>query len=59
MKREDLWIILENDRENNVVFWAVINRVDRTILGQGLSNQIDFAVERAEDLVNQLVGGVE
>jgi hypothetical protein len=59
MKREDLWIILENDRENNVVFWAVINRVDRTILGQGLSNQIDFAAERAEDLVNQLVGGVE
>jgi hypothetical protein len=42
-----------------VVFWAVINRVDRTILGQGLSNQIDFAAERAEDLVNQLVGGVE
>jgi hypothetical protein len=57
MNREDLWIVLENDREHNVVFWAVIDRVNRIVIGQGLSNQTDTAAEHAEALVNQLVGG--
>jgi hypothetical protein len=59
VNRDDLWIVLENDRENSVVFWAVIDRVQRVVLGQGLSNQTDTAAEHAEQLVNQLVGGVE
>ena len=59
MNRDDLWIVLENDREHGVVFWAVIDRVQRVVLGQGLSNQGDTAAEHAEKLVNQLVGGAE
>jgi hypothetical protein len=59
VNRDDLWIVLENDRENSVVFWAVIDRVQRVVLGQGLSNQTDTAAEHAEQLVNKLVGGAE
>ena len=59
MDREDLWIVLENNRENNVVFWAVIDRVNRIVIGQGLSNEIDTAAQHAEQMVNDLVGGIK
>lgn len=55
MNREDLWIIFENNREDNVVFWAVINRANRTVLGHGISNTSEGAVQHAEGLISNLV----
>jgi hypothetical protein len=55
MNREDLWIVFENNREDNVVFWAVVDRVNRVVLGHGLSNTSDGAAEHAEELIAKLV----
>jgi hypothetical protein len=57
MNREDLWIVFENNREDNVVFWAVIDRTSRTVLGHGISNTSDGAVEHAEELVERVMEG--
>ena len=56
MNREDLWIVFENNREHHVVFWAVIDRVNRVVLGNGISNEPDVAAAHAEELVEKLVG---
>lgn len=56
MNREDLWIVFENNREDNVVFWAVVHRVNRVVLGHGLSNTSDGAAQHAEQLIETLVG---
>lgn len=54
MKRSSLWVILENDWDNHIVFWAVIDRHTRKVLGSGLSNKVDSAAQHAEELIKTL-----